>query len=125
MCTSTLAIRCRYCSAVVGKYDEKDREQGHVLPEYYPPVRCKGVHPEPKRDERVFFGGMIREVRIVYPETKTEESWYEYIGPPTRFSVWLAIQRVNGRGLRVGEHVIYWSPIHGFFGKGYADLFLS
>ncbi len=115
-------MRCRYCQQVVGVFDECARELGQVMKEYYPTEYCYGEHQRPVRFTRVHCCGLVRDVRMLYPDTNTEERWSEYIGPRNRFLVWLALQSVPG-SLLFDDAPLCWGPRSGFFGSGFGKMF--
>lgn len=45
------------------------------------PCPGRGQHAEPERSEKIHCDGLLRRVWVFYPETMSESSWDEYIGP--------------------------------------------
>lgn len=117
-------IHCRYCRHVVGVIDDVERELGRMGTEFYPEEYCHGEHARPVEFTRVHCLGLVKEIRILYPETNTEERWSEYIGPRNRLFLWLALQSVPG-SLRLDDAPVCWSARSGFFGSGFQKLFVQ
>lgn len=114
-------IRCRFCKHVVGMATDREREEGKIMLDYYPPLPCMGHHPPPEKKERTYFFGLIKEVTKIYHETRTANTRYYYVGRANRFLLWVALLRARG-GLRIQKNYVYWN-LRGFFGPGYGELF--
>ncbi len=87
----TIPIICKQCDDIVGE-QEPSFFGSEFLGEYWGYCPGAGKHPEPVRTETVELLGLVRHVSIYYPETRTESSWAEYIGPRSLFLLWLAIR---------------------------------
>lgn len=79
-------------------------------------------HPEPTRTESMNFIGLIKQVRIKYPETHTSSSWVEYVGPPSRLLLWLAIMFYGDPGVVINHQWAYWKWNRGLYGDGAQEL---
>lgn len=86
-------------------------------------VPCPGHHPEPIRTETMAIFGLVKRVRVRYPETGTGSSWDEYIGSRYRFLLWFAIM-FSGFGVLVDHEWVWWEWGYWFFGSGY-DRFMN
>lgn len=86
-------------------------------------VSCPGNHPEPTRTEKTLASGLVKRIRVQYPETGTSSSWDEYVGPKYRFLLWIAIM-FSGFGVLVENEWVWWKWGYWFFGEGY-DRFMD
>ena len=93
------------------------------------PCPGKGNHPRPRRVSVPRLFGLINRVYVTYPDTGTRSSWEEYVGPPNRFFLWLAIvfgsERYpsgNYSGVVVNGEWAWWSRKDGFCGSGVTEL---
>ena len=113
---------CLYCGQPVGvcgdAYDVKRKQHR----EYFPPSPCNKFHAAPVYKERRFYFGLIAERRVIFNETRTEDKWFEYIGPKNHLLLFFAVIHMND-DLTYKQSPIYWSPMNRFYGRGYIDLF--
>jgi len=79
-------------------------------------------HPKSKKTEKVQLLGLIKEILVEYPETETCDAWVEYIGPPNKFVLWLAIVFCGYHGVTVNKKWVWWNFEVGFFGQGIDEL---
>ena len=72
-----------------------------------------------RKSERCFFG-LLNKVTLTY-HSAGSSTWYEYIGPASRFFLWLAI--IHTGGVLVNHQWVWWDLKIGFFGDGLKELF--
>ena len=83
-------------------------------------VECN--HPKSKKTEKIKLFGLAKEIVVEYPETETCSAWVEYLGPPNKFLLWLAIVLCDYRGVTVNNKWVWWSVDLGFYGQGIDEL---
>lgn len=113
-------ITCSVCGDVVGEASGVAWLGGELGTKYFGLCSGKGKHPKPERTEHALFGGLVKEVALSYPETRTISSWREYVGPANRFLLWCAIMRYGG--VTVNRHSVWWEWGTGFLGNGLVEL---
>lgn len=121
----SIPIDCKKCGTMVGVVSGL----GLLRSDYHFDPKGQCGHPEPERAETTKLFGLIKQIRVFYPETKTVSSWEEYAGPPSRFKLWAAIvfgtkRYPNGsyEGVTVNGKWAWWNPRIGFFGDGVQEL---
>jgi hypothetical protein len=129
----SIPICCSKCDAVIGELSSLTNLSG-TLKEIIPPAvvteedgsTCN--HPKPKRTEYLGYKGLIKVVCLEYPETMTDSTWGEYIGPPERRMLQKAIcssrEYPDGSydGLLVNGQWAWWTRKYGLLGYGVAEL---
>ena len=73
-------------------------------------------------EKRVFFGWLKRTTN------DAGHSWYDYIGPPRKFCLWLAIAFISSSSSRSRPNIsingqnVWWDLKTGFWGSGIKEL---
>lgn len=124
----SVPVRCTKCGVLVGEisalgfwgftmglneYRNLSYSIGHDL-------ECN--HPEPIWNETIKLFGLVKHIRLEYPETETSSLWEEYTGPSNKFTLWLAIILGNSRGVIVNGKWVWWDFSTGFFGDGVKEI---
>ena len=78
----SIPLHCAACGEFVGTRNGRAL-LGNFDSRVNSPCPGRGKHAKPERTEQIHCGGLLRFVRKYYPETGTESSWDEYIGPPS------------------------------------------
>lgn len=116
----SIPIDCSKCGAPVG---EKPGYPFGKLPDDLSGVSAECNHPKSKKTEKVQLFGLIKEVVVEYPETETCSAWAEYLGPPNKCMLWVAIIFSGYRCVMVNGKGAWWDPDIGFYGQGFDELF--
>lgn len=115
----SIPLMCEQCGDVIGSEDGIMLMTRGMSGNYNSrvSVACpgKGNHSKPKRTVVKSLFGLTQHVTLEYPETYTGSDWCEYIGPPSRFLLWLAMGK---DGLTV-NHKWAW---RGFLGDGWSHV---
>lgn len=85
-------------------------------------VSTEGNHLEPKKTEKIKLFGLVKEILVEYPETETCDAWVEYLGPPNKFMLWIAIIFCGYYGVIVNKKWVSWNSMIGFYGQGVDEL---
>ena len=121
----SIPIDCKKCGELVGVRSGLGFRSGFDW-DFNPINSSDGSgcnHPEPKRTEAPKLFGLIKQIRVEYPETKTASSWEEYVGPPSKFILWLAIFfGTNSNRITVNKKWVWRRPKGGLFGDGVQEL---
>lgn len=118
----SIPLYCPGCGEQVGSDDGlfAGFHPGSTIAE----ITCpgKGKHqPSVRTTERKLFG-LIKCVTLAYPETHTNSSWNEYVGPKRQFYVWLAIMFGGKHGVIVNGKWCWWNCKIGFYGDGVKEF---
>lgn len=86
----SIPVFCKGCNEIVGT--------AHAMMGIVPGAsewngKCpgKGKHPKPQRSEQRKFFGWLKDVHSYQPDTGNTSMWTEYVGPSSRFCLWLAM----------------------------------
>ncbi len=85
------------------------------------PLNCpgRGNHSKPERTEEKKLWGLIKKIKVVYPETRSMSLWEEYVGPPKKLWLWLAIVfGTERKAIVVSGKWAFWSRGLGLYGDG-------
>jgi hypothetical protein len=99
---------CKVCGDVADRPSASDTsyEQNHGRDlKYLGDCPGKGKHVILR--EKVFFFGLLKKVICEYYYTGSKIFWYSYIGPTSRFWLWLALKRVDY--VCVDDELVWWS----------------
>jgi hypothetical protein len=119
----SIPVFCRVCGDCADEVSGMAFFGGEFTTTYYGDCPGKGNHCM-RREKKCFFG-LLSDVRLAYYHTETESAWYEYVGPASRFLLWLAIMHIGGGGgvVVVNHQWVWWELKMGFFGDGFDELF--
>ena len=114
----SVPIFCPHCGDVADELDGLElMASGGNVGAYRGDCPGKGKHAV-RESKRCFFG-ILNEVTIKY-HSMGSSTWYEYVGPRSRFLLWLAILRTDG--VLVNNEWVWWKLKTGFFGDGLKEL---
>ena len=115
----SVPIFCPHCGDVADTLDGlaliASKGNGGV---YHGDCPGEGKHTV-RKSERCFFG-LLNKVTLTY-HSAGSSTWYEYIGPASRFFLWLVI--IHTGGVLVNHQWVWWDLKIGFFGDGLKELF--
>ncbi|OGZ04779.1 MAG: hypothetical protein A2845_06285 [Candidatus Lloydbacteria bacterium RIFCSPHIGHO2_01_FULL_49_22] len=114
----SVPILCSHCGDVTGELDgDVLFASGGNVGAYNSDCPGKGKHSV--RESKCCFFGLLNKVTVKY-HSAGSSTWYEYVGPQSRFLLWLAIMRTGG--VVVNNWWVWWDLKTGFFGEGLKEL---
>lgn len=127
----TFCIECPHCGVVVGVLpvvvdvvcgaEDHRRLVELVAKELQSSILDCSNH-KVMENKTIHLFGLIEQTLVVYHETNTSSISFEYLGPPSKFKLWIALLFCGSDGISVnGEHV-WWDFKTGFFGPGVSQL---
>lgn len=114
----SIPIFCPHCGDVAGVMDGLELMVLEGNTGAYDGA-CPGKGRHATRESKHCFFGLLEEVTLTY-HSAGYSTWYEYVGPASRFLLWLAIMRTDG--VLVNNEWAWWEWKTGFFGDGVKEL---
>lgn len=127
-------VHCVRCKEVVGVWSPevvRDSDEDNLAPL----LRCPGKGKHAPKEEEVLdtkFFGNVERVMISYPETRTYEVVYRYVGPPSLWRLAFAFlfavkQREHEyfKRIRVQGKTLLWMPRERTFWKNLRKLIVD
>jgi hypothetical protein len=126
-----IPLWCAKCGELVGIESTEDTLNRMKTGDFnsHIDLPCTGYHEAPRISERKRMLGLIKDVTADYPETGTQSTHSEYLGP--RNKAWLFLAFVLGQeqwpngtynGLLVDGEWVWFEFGRGFYGKGIEKL---